>query len=187
MRFRRHTRKACLLIDTPRGHQHIVGPERQGPIALVTSKLDAGINQPAPQAEAARGGLDIQQPKLGHAAARTDHERGADDEPVALRDPTAFGRRVEVLHVAREDLSHQRADDAPAYITMFIVGHFIVAGVLSAEEFWPNSSIWLVAILACALATLATLWLLPRIKGALIGYQWAMRMHGFGGTEKEFI
>jgi uncharacterized protein (DUF983 family) len=30
------------------------------------------------------------------------------------------------------------------------------------------------------------LWLLPRVKGALVGYQWAMRMHGFGGPEKEF-
>jgi uncharacterized protein (DUF983 family) len=89
--------------------------------------------------------------------------------------------------VCGEDLSHQRADDAPAYLTMLIVGHFIVAGILSAEDFWPNSSIWLVAFLACALATLASLWLLPRIKGALIGYQWAMRMHGFGGPEKEFI
>jgi uncharacterized protein (DUF983 family) len=24
--------------------------------------------------------------------------------------------------------------------------------------------------------------LLPRVKGALIGWQWALRMHGFGGT-----
>jgi uncharacterized protein (DUF983 family) len=89
--------------------------------------------------------------------------------------------------VCDQDLSHQRADDAPAYLTMFIVGHFIVAGILSAEDLWPTSSIWLVAFLACSLATLASLWLLPRIKGALIGYQWAMRMHGFGGAEKEFI
>ena len=89
--------------------------------------------------------------------------------------------------VCGEDLSHQRADDAPAYLTMFIVGHFIVAGIVAAEDFWPNSSIWLVAFLACAAATLASLWLLPRIKGALIGYQWAMRMHGFGGPQKEFI
>ncbi len=89
--------------------------------------------------------------------------------------------------VCGEDLSHQRADDAPAYLTMFVVGHFIVAGILASEDIWPNSPIWLVGILACAAATLASLWLLPRIKGALIGYQWAMRMHGFGGPQKEFI
>jgi len=30
-----------------------------------------------------------------------------------------------------------------------------------------------------------SLWLLPRAKGALIGLQWANRMHGFGGAEDE--
>jgi uncharacterized protein (DUF983 family) len=27
--------------------------------------------------------------------------------------------------------------------------------------------------------------MLPRVKGALIGYQWAVRMHGFGGAERK--
>jgi uncharacterized protein (DUF983 family) len=99
----------------------------------------------------------------------------------------AYLKVVDHCAVCGEDLSHQRADDAPAYLTMLIVGHFIVAGILAAEDLWPNSSMWLVAVVACALAALASLWLLPRIKGALIGYQWAMRMHGFGGPEKEFV
>jgi len=30
------------------------------------------------------------------------------------------------------------------------------------------------------LTVLLSLWILPRVKGALIGYQWANRMHGFG-------
>jgi uncharacterized protein (DUF983 family) len=30
------------------------------------------------------------------------------------------------------------------------------------------------------LTVLLCLWLLPRIKGTLIGLQWARRMHGFG-------
>jgi len=89
--------------------------------------------------------------------------------------------------VCDEDFSPQRADDAPAYLTIFIVGHFIVAGILAGDDIWPDSPIWLVALLACAGATLASLWLLPRVKGALIGFQWAMRMHGFGGPQKEFI
>jgi len=37
-----------------------------------------------------------------------------------------------------------------------------------------------------ALTIVASLALLPRVKGALVGYQWALRMHGFGGPEKEF-
>ncbi len=82
------------------------------------------------------------------------------------------------------ELFHQRADDAPAYLTMLIVGHFIVAGIIAMEEFWPDSPLLPLTILWCALTVASALWLLPRLKGALIGYQWAMRMHGFGGPEK---
>ena len=80
-----------------------------------------------------------------------------------------------------EDLRHQRADDAPAYFTIFIVGHFIIAGVLATEFVAPNSPFWVPALFWSALALAWSLWMLPRIKGALIGLQWANRMHGFGG------
>ena len=79
-----------------------------------------------------------------------------------------------------EDLSHQRADDAPPYVTMLIVGHFVVAGVLVAEELWPDSSLLVGAAAWLTVTVLASLILLPRVKGALVGYQWALRMHGFG-------
>jgi uncharacterized protein (DUF983 family) len=82
-----------------------------------------------------------------------------------------------------EELYHQRADDAPPYITMLIVGHIVVAGLLSAEELWPNSSMVLVGVIASLSALALCLLMLPRIKGALVGYQWALRMHGFGGKE----
>lgn len=80
-----------------------------------------------------------------------------------------------------EELHHQRADDAPPYFTMFIVGHVIVAAVMFVEkayapELWVHGLIWTPLIL------LLSLFLLPRIKGALIGLQWALRMHGFGGA-----
>ena len=42
--------------------------------------------------------------------------------------------------VCGEELIHQRADDAPAYLTMLIVGHFIVAGVLAEDELFPTST-----------------------------------------------
>lgn len=84
-----------------------------------------------------------------------------------------------------EDLSHQRADDAPPYITMLIVGHLIVGGVLAAEELFPQSPLWIDALIWLWLTLVLSLALLPRVKGALIGYQWAMRMHGFGGHEDE--
>lgn len=80
-----------------------------------------------------------------------------------------------------EALHHHRADDAPAYVTMVIVGHVIVAGVLALEKAyapptWVHLSLWV------PLLTIMTLAMLPMIKGALVSLQWALRMHGFGGT-----
>jgi uncharacterized protein (DUF983 family) len=86
--------------------------------------------------------------------------------------------------VCREDLSHQRADDAPPYITMLVVGHIVVAGVLAAEDMWPQAPMWLSAIIWLWLTFVLSLALLPRVKGALVGYQWALRMHGFGGSDE---
>ena len=87
--------------------------------------------------------------------------------------------------VCGEDLSHQRADDAPPYITMLIVGHVVVAGVLAAEELWPQSPMWLDALIWLWVTLGLSLAILPRVKGALVGYQWALLMHGFGGREDD--
>ena len=79
-----------------------------------------------------------------------------------------------------EALHHQRADDAPPYFTILIVGHAIVPMALLSEQLWEppvalQLAVWMPATLVFAL------WLLPRVKGALIGFQWSRRMHGFGG------
>jgi uncharacterized protein (DUF983 family) len=97
----------------------------------------------------------------------------------------AYLKVVDACTVCGEDLHHQRADDAPPYITMLIVGHIVVAGVLAAEEAWPQSPMWLGAIVWIWLTFVLSLLLLPRVKGALVGYQWALRMHGFGGQETD--
>ena len=87
--------------------------------------------------------------------------------------------------VCGEALYHQRADDAPPYITMLIVGHIVVGGVLLAEELWPQSPMWLGAFVWLWVTLGLSLAILPRVKGALVGYQWALRMHGFGGHEDD--
>ena len=97
----------------------------------------------------------------------------------------AYLKVVDACAVCGEDLHHQRADDAPPYITMLVVGHVVVGGVLAAEELWPHSPMWLGAIVWSLLALILSLVLLPRVKGALVGYQWALRMHGFGGPEED--
>ena len=83
-----------------------------------------------------------------------------------------------------EELHHQRADDAPPYFTMFIVGHIVVAMVMLVEDLFAPA-LWIHALLWTPSVFGMSLWLLPRAKGALIGLQWANRMHGFGGAEDE--
>jgi uncharacterized protein (DUF983 family) len=89
--------------------------------------------------------------------------------------------------VCGEALKHQRADDAPAYLTIVIVAHFIVAGLVAEDEMFPDVNMFLVGLGWSLAAIAASLVLLPRIKGALVGFQWATRMHGFGGPEKEYL
>jgi len=81
--------------------------------------------------------------------------------------------------VCREDLSQHRADDGPAYLTILIVGH-IVAPLLHIVfvQFRPEPLV-LFTIFAIGCVTLS-LYLLPRLKGAVVAFQWARMMHGFG-------
>lgn len=93
-----------------------------------------------------------------------------------------FGKFLKVnaaCAVCSTELHHHRADDAPPYFTMMIVGHVIVGGVLAVERAftpatWVHMALWL------PLTVILSLVLLPMVKGALIGLQWALRMHGFG-------
>lgn len=80
------------------------------------------------------------------------------------------------------DLTPQRADDGPAYLTILIVGHLLAPVMLWAYFEWRPDPVVLSAILATGCVALS-LYLLPRIKGALIALQWANRMHGFGGKD----
>ncbi|MFV0299515.1 MAG: DUF983 domain-containing protein [Paracoccus sp. (in: a-proteobacteria)] len=78
-----------------------------------------------------------------------------------------------------EALHHQRADDGPAYLTILIVSHLAAPLLLWIFIAYRPSATSL--LLGFGLGTvLASLLLLPRIKGAMVGLQWARRMHGFG-------
>lgn len=83
-----------------------------------------------------------------------------------------------------EAMHHQRADDAPAYFVIFIVGH-LVAGLALSIEVAYRPEIWVHWVILLPLALVLCLLGLPAAKGALIGLQWALRMHGFGGTPDE--
>ncbi len=79
---------------------------------------------------------------------------------------------------------HHRADDAPPYFTIIIVGHIIVPLLMTVEllygpPLWVHLSIWL------PLTIILSLLILPRVKGGIVGLQWAHRMHGFGGEDMD--
>lgn len=87
--------------------------------------------------------------------------------------------------VCGEALNVHRADDAPPYFTILIVGHVIGALMLTVEEINDSLPIWIHMLVWPTLTLALCLLLLPRVKGALIGLQWALRMHGFGAEEPE--
>ncbi len=80
-----------------------------------------------------------------------------------------------------EALHHQRADDAPPYFTILITAHVVGALILLVEDRFEGLSLWVHAMIWPALVIGLSAALLPRIKGALVGWQWALGMHGFGG------
>ncbi|WP_245410452.1 DUF983 domain-containing protein [Dichotomicrobium thermohalophilum] len=83
-----------------------------------------------------------------------------------------------------EALYHHRADDAPPYFTIFIVGHVMIPPLMWLETA-VQPAIWLHLLLWLPLSVLLTLWLLPIVKGAIVGLQWANYMHGFDPTSDE--
>ncbi len=97
----------------------------------------------------------------------------------------AYLKVSDICPACGEELFHQRADDAPPYVTIFIVGHVVGSLMLLAEEFWPDAPIWLHAMIWPTLALILSLWLLPIVKGGFIAYQWALRMHGFEGAASQ--
>lgn len=81
-----------------------------------------------------------------------------------------------------EPLHHHRADDLPPYLNIFLTGHVVVGAMLTAMVIsgWP---MWAFAAATVAIATGVSVALMRPLKGAVIGAQWALRMHGFGGHE----
>jgi len=83
-----------------------------------------------------------------------------------------------------EELHHHRADDLPPYIAIFIVGHVLVGVMLHLEMATPPHPYFYLLTMV-PLALFLPLLLLPAIKGAVVGLQWAQRMHGFDPLHRD--
>lgn len=94
----------------------------------------------------------------------------------------SFVKTVDRCEDCGEEMHHHRADDLPAYLVVVIVGHIVVGAFMAIEatstlSTWQHLAIWVPLTIVSALA------LLRPIKGAVVGLQWALYMHGFGGEE----
>jgi len=95
-----------------------------------------------------------------------------------------FGRFLKVVDscpACGTEFHHHRADDLPPYLVIFVVGHLVGYGILTAETRfevplglhlagWP------------ALTPVLCVALLQPLKGAVVGLQYALGMHGFAAA-----
>ncbi len=94
----------------------------------------------------------------------------------------SFLKTVEHCEHCGEEMHHHRADDLPAYLVVLILGHVVVGAVMGFTEVttlstWQILAIWIPMTIILALA------MIRPIKGAIVGLQWALYMHGFGGAD----
>ena len=92
----------------------------------------------------------------------------------------SYLKPVDACDHCGEAYGHFRADDAPPWMTILIVGHIVIPALLSFEqnyqpEAWVHFAIW------PALTLLLTLVLLPRCKGVVLGLLWST---GAPGSER---
>jgi uncharacterized protein (DUF983 family) len=79
-------------------------------------------------------------------------------------------------------MHHHRSDDLPPYLVILVLGHVVVGGFMLTDmvfilPVWVHLAIWTPITILTALLSIQP------IKGGVIGLQWALRMHGFGGGD----
>lgn len=96
----------------------------------------------------------------------------------------AFLKTADRCSNCGQDFTPHRADDLPAYLVIVIVGHIVVPLALWIEtNYSPPVALQLAIYLPVTL--IASLALLQPVKGAVVGIQWALRMHGFDEANPE--
>ncbi len=96
----------------------------------------------------------------------------------------AFLKPVDHCAACGEAMYHQRADDLPPYLVILVLGHIVIGGFMLTDmavvlPVWVHLAIWTPITIITALVSIQP------IKGGVIGLQWALKMHGFGGHDDE--
>jgi uncharacterized protein (DUF983 family) len=90
-----------------------------------------------------------------------------------------------VCAVCGHDNGQYKADDAPPYFTILIVGHLVVGPLLAFPFIW-RAPLWLVLGTTLPALLALTLLLLPRVKGAVVGFHWAVDADASGREANRF-
>ena len=93
-----------------------------------------------------------------------------------------FWKVADTCSSCKEELHHHRADDLPAYLNIFVTGH-IVVGAMFAFMKLELFGMWTIMWITIALALIMAFAVMRPLKGMVVGAQWALRMHGFGGHD----
>ena len=70
----------------------------------------------------------------------------------------------------------------PAFLTLLVGCLVGCAGVLLSDRVFAANVASRRRSLLVVVTAVASLLVLPQFKGAVVGYQWALRMHGFGAA-----
>jgi uncharacterized protein (DUF983 family) len=89
----------------------------------------------------------------------------------------AYLKVVDACAACGHELGQYRADDGPAYFTILLVGHLVVAPMLAVYFFW-NGPLAVVLPLMLVLLAVITLSVLPRVKGFLVGLLYSLGTTG---------
>lgn len=96
----------------------------------------------------------------------------------------AYLKVADQCEVCGEQLNLHRADDLPPYVAITIVGHIIVFLMLHLDMSY-NVQPMTYVLSMIPLAIILPLAMLPSIKGAIVGLQWANHMYGFGTGQRD--
>lgn len=90
----------------------------------------------------------------------------------------AFLKPIEHCPACHQDWTHQRADDFPPYISIFLTGHLMAAPIVwfGAESALP---LWQALAICLTMAAVLMVAFLQPAKGGTIALQWWHGMHGF--------
>lgn len=104
--------------------------------------------------------------------------RGLAHKCPACGEGRLYGRYLKVQPACpncEHPLARYPADDGPAYVTILVIGHMIIAPLLIFPIVWEAPAHYSLPILFTTL-TIVTLSVLPRIKGGWIGLMYALQV-----------